>query len=139
MEALVKKGLIVSKGNIVTPTAESRNVREIKLCSGPELPSLMSEGVIDKPSAKSGRTEISNPGDDFEGLRSTRLKEYLYWDKKFKEDLNEDLVQKKMEQLWRYTTWRVKKWINKYKKYFFVEFSNNISFSKKKAKDTIEI
>jgi len=110
MDALMKKAFTVSKGNL-TPT----NLREIKLCSVAEFPSV-SEGVIDKPSVKSGRTEISNPGDDFEGLRSTRLREYLYWSKKFKEDLNEEIVQKKMEQLWRYTTWKIKKWVNRYKK-----------------------
>lgn len=114
MDALTKKVSAVSKGN-VTPKVESKNIKEIKLCSVVEFPSV-SEGMIDKPSVKSGRTDISNPGDDFEGLRSTRLRDYLYWKKRFKEDLNEDIALKKMEQLWRYTTWKVRKWVNKYKK-----------------------
>jgi len=104
-EALLKKeNQSQSKANGGTPTAVNN-----------ELPS---EGVNnDKPSLKSARTEISNAADDFEEIKSTKLKDHLYWNKRYREDLDEETVQKRMEQLWKYTTWRVKKWVNKYKKY----------------------
>ncbi len=69
-----------------------------------------------KPALKSARTEISNPIDDFEEIKSTKLKDHLYWNKRSREDLNEETIQKRMEQLWKYTTWRVKKWVKSYKK-----------------------
>lgn len=94
------------------------------------LPSIVIESkktssmleLQDEKGQKSGRTEISNPNEDAAEEKKdslTNVPEYLYWRKSQTEDLDEEIVQKKMDQLWKFCIWKMRKWLRRYKRYFY--------------------
>jgi hypothetical protein len=92
------------------------------------LPSIVIESnktpsmfeLQDEKGQKSGRTEISNTNDDAGEEKKdsqTNVPDYLYWRKSQTEDLDEEIVVKKMEQLWKFSIWKMRKWLRRYKRY----------------------
>lgn len=92
------------------------------------LPSIVIESnktpsmfeLQDEKGQKSGRTEISNTNDDVGEEKKdsqTNVPDYLYWRKSQTEDLDEEIVVKKMEQLWKFSIWKMRKWLRRYKRY----------------------
>lgn len=82
----------------------------------------MQEFEEDKQPMQSERTEYSYQNEEPSDFRANSgfaktLRERLDLKNGLEEDLNEENLLKKMEQVWKFGKWKVKKWLNKYKRY----------------------
>jgi len=68
----------------------------------------------EKHNLKSGRTEISNPNED--ATKTFNRKENRLWTKGLNEDFEPERIEERMKHLWKYTIWKMKKWVTKKKK-----------------------
>ncbi len=120
MNVLNKKGGKLNEP--LTPKSTNTALKQKTLSSMPDLSPLhMIDGSVslfelleDKSAPlKSTRTEFSNFKED---ITKNNEKNNRLWLKGLESDFDEAYLEEKMQQLWKFTKWKMKKWTNKHKK-----------------------
>lgn len=119
MDSVVQNSVDVLMSKIYSnQKARTININSSIQIHANDSPSIL-EHTEEKQAQPSARTDISNLNEEEHEEKYDQNKnilEFLYNIKNRNEDFDKDIVKKKMEQFWKYSIWKIKKWLIKYKK-----------------------